>query len=247
MTKRRTYPRHGLHGEVVHTIGLQILRGELQPGDPLPSEEELSADQSVSRTVMREAVKVLAAKGLVQARPKTGTRVRPRTEWNVVDPDVLAWRVEAGPDGDLYELVTEVRVGIEPQAARLCASRATAEEIDGITEAYGAMASGVDDASAYLAADLQFHDRILAACHNELLGHLGGVLRTVVRTTFEHTTASPTSRRRALPLHRAIVDGIASRDPDAAERAARTLIADTAADLRRLARRQRRDGVRVKT
>src|SRR2546430_14427459 len=157
MTKRRTYPRRGLHGEVVHAIGLRILRGELQPGDPLPTEEELKAD-GFSRTVLREAVRVLAAKGLVHAQPKTGTRVRPRSEWNIVDPDVLAWRVEAGPDSELYEQVTEVRVGIEPQAARLAAGRATADEIAGIAEAYNGMAAGVKDASAYLAADLVFHD-----------------------------------------------------------------------------------------
>src|SRR6478736_587945 len=119
MTKRRTYPRRGIHGEVVHTIGLAILRGELQPGDPLPTEEELNADRGYSRTVLREAVRVLAAKGLVHAQPKTGTRVRPRSEWNIADPDVLAWRVEAGADSELYQQVTEVRIGIEPQAARL--------------------------------------------------------------------------------------------------------------------------------
>jgi GntR family galactonate operon transcriptional repressor len=223
----------------VHTIGLAILRGELQPGDPLPAEEELTADHAVSRTALREAVRVLAAKGLVQARPKTGTRVRPRSDWNVVDPDVLAWRVEAGPDGELYSEVTEVRVGIEPQAARLAAARASDEEIAGIREAYDAMEAGVKDQAAYLAADLLFHERILAACHNELLGHLGSVLRTVFRTTFEYTTMSPTSRRRALPLHHAIVDGIARRDGDAAESAMRTLIADTAADIERSAKRRR--------
>ena len=127
MTKRRTYPRRGIHGEVVHTIGLRILRGELQPGDPLPTEEELNADRGYSRTVLREAVRVLAAKGLVHAQPKTGTRVRPRSEWNIADPDVLAWRVEAGADSELYQQVTEVRIGIEPQAARLSAERATDE------------------------------------------------------------------------------------------------------------------------
>jgi len=241
MTKRGTYPRRGLHGEVVHTIGLQILRGELQPGDALPAEEDLSVDHSVSRTVLREAVRVLAAKGLVQARPKTGTRVRPRAEWNVLDPDVLAWRVEAGPDGMLYEQVTEVRFGIEPQAARLAALRATDEEIVGIREAYDAMELGVKDQAAYLAGDLLFHDRILNASHNELLGHLGSVLRAVFRTMFEYTTTSPTSRRRALPLHRAILDGIAARDDVAAEQAMRSLIGDTAADIRRSARR-RSDG-----
>jgi GntR family galactonate operon transcriptional repressor len=239
MTKRRTYPRRGLHGEVVHTIGLRILRGELQPGDPLPTEEELNADHGLSRTVLREAVRVLAAKGLVHAQPKTGTRVRPRSEWNIVDPDVLAWRVEAGPDSELYEQVTEVRVGIEPHAARLSAERATDEEIEAIREAYEAMDAGVKDQAAYLAADLLFHERILAACHNELLGHLGSMLRAVFRTTFEYTTSSSTSRRRALPLHGAILDGIAAGDGDAAEAAMRTLIGDTAADIRRSAKKRR--------
>jgi len=233
MTKRATYPRRGLHGEVVHTIGLQILRGELEPGDPLPAEEALSVDQSVSRTVLREAIRVLAAKGLVQARPKTGTRVRPRAEWNVLDPDVLAWRVEAGPDGALYEQVTEVRFGIEPQAARLSATRATDEEIAGIREAFETMESGVKNQAVYLAGDLLFHEQILTASHNELLGHLGTVLRAVFRTMFEYTTTSQTSRRRAIPLHGAIIDRIAARDPDAAEQAMRTLIGDTAADIRR--------------
>jgi len=214
------------------------LRGELQPGDALPVEEELNVDHSVSRTVLREAIRVLAAKGLVQARPKTGTRVRPRAEWNILDPDVLAWRVEAGPDGAFYEQVTEVRFGIEPQAARLSALRATEDEIAGIREAYEAMEAGVDDQAAYLAGDLLFHDRILNASHNELLGHLGSVLRAVFRTMFEYTTTSPTSRRRALPLHRAILDGIAARDDDAAEQAMRTLIGDTAADIRRSKRRR---------
>lgn len=231
--KERTYSRRGLHGKLVHDIGLRILRGELRPGDLLVMDDETTADLNVSRTVVREAIKVLAAKGLVQARPKTGTRVRPRAEWNILDPDVLAWRVEAGPDGMLYEQVTEVRFAIEPQAARLSALRATDEEIAAIREAYEAMADGVKDQAAYLAGDLLFHDRILNASHNELLGHLGSVLRAVFRTMFEYTTTAQTSRRRALPLHRAILDGIAARDGDAAELAMRTLIGDTAADIRR--------------
>jgi DNA-binding FadR family transcriptional regulator len=228
-----TYPRRGLHGEVVHLIGLRIVSGELAPGQALPPEDELTSDIAVSRTVLREAVRVLAAKGLVEARPKTGTRVRPRTAWNILDPDVLNWRIEAGNDRTLYEEMTEVRLAIEPLAARLGATRATDEEIAAIRDAYASMEAGVRDQTAYLAADLLFHERILSACHNELLGHLGGILRGVLRTTFAFTTTPQRSRRRALPLHRAIVDGIAARDGDAAEAAARTLIADTAADLRR--------------
>jgi DNA-binding FadR family transcriptional regulator len=242
--KSLTYPRRGLHGEVVHTIGLRIVGGTLEPGDPLPPEDELIADLAVSRTVLREAVRVLAAKGLVEARPKTGTRVRPRAEWNILDPDVLSWRVEATDDGTLYEETTEVRLAIEPLAARLAATRATDEEVAGIAEAYAGMESGVKDQVAYLAADLRFHDRILASSHNELLGHLGVVLRAVLRTTFELTTTPPRSRRRALPLHKAILDNIAARDEGGAEIAARALIADTAADIKRIARREGRSKAR---
>jgi GntR family transcriptional regulator, galactonate operon transcriptional repressor len=190
---------------------------------------------------LREAVRVLAAKGLVQARPKTGTRVRERSDWNVLDPDVLSWRAESSHDQKLYEETTEVRLAIEPLAARLAATRATDEEVTSIMDAFAAMESGVDDQAAYLAADLEFHGRILASCHNELLEHLGRVLRAVLRATFSLTTTPSRSRRRALPLHRAILDGIVAGDEDAAEFAARTLIADTAADIRRLARR---DGTR---
>ena len=236
VTKPHFYPRRGLHGEVVHTIGLQIVSGELQPGDPLPPEDDLSSNLSVSRTVLREAVRVLAAKGLVQARPKTGTRVRERSDWNILDPDVLSWRTEASHDPKLYEETTEVRLAIEPLAARLAATRATDEEVAAIAAAYAAMESGVDDQAAYLTADLEFHGRILSSCENELLEHLGRVLRAVLRATFMLTTTPGRSRRRALPLHRAILDGILAGDEDAAEIAAKTLIADTAADIRRLAR-----------
>jgi DNA-binding FadR family transcriptional regulator len=237
VTGPSTYPRRGLHGEVVHTIGLQIVGGDLQPGDLLPPEDDLTSDLAVSRTVLREAVRVLAAKGLIEARPKTGTRVRARREWNILDPDVLSWRAESSRDRKLYEETTEVRLAIEPLAARLAATRATDEEVAGIAEAFAAMEAGVRDQSAYLAADLRFHDRILVSCHNELLGHLGGILRAVLRATFQLTTTPQRSRSRALPLHRAILDGIAAGDEDAAETAARTLIADTAADIRRLAKR----------
>src|SRR4051812_45996852 len=109
MTKAQTYPRRGLHGAVVHDIGVRILRGDLRPGDVLPAEEELGGELGVSRTVLREAIKVLAAKRLVESRPKTGTRVLPRGEWNLIDPDVLAWRLEADPDEQFFADVNELR------------------------------------------------------------------------------------------------------------------------------------------
>src|SRR5437762_9890658 len=129
MRKARTYPRRGLHGAVVHDIGLRIVRGELEADDPLPTEDELSGELSVSRTVLREATKVLAAKRLVESRPKTGTRVRPRKDWNLLDPDVLAWQVEAGADAEFLAQALEVRRMIEPAAARLAAERATPAQV----------------------------------------------------------------------------------------------------------------------
>src|ERR671937_464809 len=125
MTKVQTYPRRGLHGAVVHEVGVRIIRGDLPSGQPLPNEEELGEELAVSRTVLREAIKVLAAKRLVESRPKTGTRVLPRREWNLLDPDVLAWQVEAGADAEFLAEALELRGMSGPAAARRAAERAT--------------------------------------------------------------------------------------------------------------------------
>jgi DNA-binding FadR family transcriptional regulator len=108
------YPRGGLHGQIVHAIGRQIMTGEIRPGEVLPQHAGLPA----SRTVQREVIKVLAAKGLVESRPKTGTRVRPRQAWNLLDPDVLAWQQEdAATAVSFLKNITEVRLVVEPAAA----------------------------------------------------------------------------------------------------------------------------------
>ncbi len=225
--KARLYPRRGLHGELVHRIGLQILRGELQPGDPLPPEEQLVAGLPISRTVLRESVKVLAAKGLVEARPKTGTRVRPRSDWNLLDPDVLAWRFEASPDSAFFANVVELRRIVEPQAARLAAARASDEEVAELRAVFRQMEAAIDDPDAYLEPDLRFHELILEACHNELLAHMASTMRAVFRLLFV-ATRTPESIRGATALHGAIVSAVEARDPDAAEAAMRELIEDTA-------------------
>jgi DNA-binding FadR family transcriptional regulator len=227
MMKTITYPRRGLHGSVVHEIGVRILRGDLSPGDPMPTEDELG-EPGVSRTVLREAVKVLAAKRLVESRPKTGTRVLPRSEWNLLDPDVLAWRLEAKPDEQFFADVIELRRIVEPQAAALAANRVTDEELDELERTLGLMEQMVDDQDGYVAPDLRFHTIILAACHNELLEQMATMLRAVFRALFIRTAAT---RLQSLPLHAAIVDALRAHDPEAAERATLALIDDTAASL----------------
>src|SRR5438105_3637408 len=181
MTKARTYPRRGLHGAVVHEIGVRILRGELRPGDAVQMDDDLSDEPSVSRTVLREAIKVLAAKRLVESRPKTGTRVRPRRDWNLLDPDVLAWQIEAGPDPRFLGEALELRRLIEPQAARLAAERATDEQITALAEAHAALEAAGESLDAFMEPDLRFHTLLFEAGHNELLEHMGGILSAVLR------------------------------------------------------------------
>ncbi len=118
----RQYPQRNLHGRIVHTLGRRILRGEISPGDAL----EAGSVMAASRTALREAIRVLAAKGLVEARPKIGTRVTPRESWNLLDPDVMAWQHGAAPSQAFLRKITEVRGVIEPQAAAFAAERADA-------------------------------------------------------------------------------------------------------------------------
>src|SRR5919198_654581 len=236
MTKRRTYPRRGLHGAVVHDIGVRILRGELEPGAMLP-DNGFAEEAAVSRTVVREAVKVLAAKGLVESRPKTGTRVRPRRDWNLLDPDVLAWQIEAGPDSAFLGQALELRRMIEPSAARLAAERATEEQIAALYEAYEEMAAAGDDLDAFMEPDLRFHSLLLEACGNELLEHMGEILTAVLRTIFAYSSSSSRSYPRAARRHRAIVKAIEARDPDDAEGAVLRLIDETKSDLASALRR----------
>ncbi len=134
--------RRNLSERVVHQIGLSIMRNDFKPGDALASEPELSLQFNVSRPVMREALKMLSAKGLIESRPKTGTRVRPRGEWNFLDLEVIGWQYEIGPDRAFLEALCEVRLMFEPMAARLAAARATDDEIKAIEECYRRMEAG---------------------------------------------------------------------------------------------------------
>src|SRR5690242_9075688 len=219
------YPRRNLHGQIVHTIGKQILRGDLRPGDPIPMPHDLPA----SRTAVREAIKVLAAKGLVEARPKTGTRVRSRDAWNLLDPDVLAWRQDGVPPVRFVRSVTELRGIIEPGAAGLAASRASSTDLATIERAYHDMEAAVPvdramDVHAFVDADTRFHTAILQAAGNDILEQLAHVVSIALRASFEVTTRIPGSARSTLPRHRAVLEGIKNRSPKNAATAMRTLI-----------------------
>lgn len=226
-----SHPPRTLHAQVVQRLGSRIVQNEAAPGRVLPDEEALGAEFGVSRTVLREAIKVLAAKGLVETRPKTGTRVRPQVEWNLLDPDILRWRYEAGPDEPFLRDLTEVRHIVEPPAAALAALRATRDEIGAIEAWYHAMEAGLDDIAAFIDADMGFHEAILAACHNDLLQQMGRAGGLSLRFSRTLTVTVPGGPAESMPMHHAIFDAIRDRDPAAAEERMRALLRRTAADI----------------
>jgi DNA-binding FadR family transcriptional regulator len=174
----------GLQGRVINAIGSQIVGGRFAPGDVLPTEAELTAEHHVSRTPVREAMRVLAAKGMVEFRRKLGTRVRPREQWNVFDPDILRWHHEQGlGDGLLIDLV-ETRQLLEPAAARLAAARATMDDLGRMERALHAMADRDRGPEGYATADVEFHLTVYAASHNLLLRQFGTVVADLLHLTF---------------------------------------------------------------
>src|ERR1044072_908467 len=139
-------PRERLHDKLTREIALGIMRGHIGKSESaLSTEGDLCRHFDVSRTILREAVKGLAAKGLIEVRPKTGIRVRPRSEWNLVDPDLLGWLCGAGVDDHLIRDLCEVRAIVEPAAAELAASRASAEEIETLLHWFHLIEANTDD------------------------------------------------------------------------------------------------------
>lgn len=225
--------RQTLPEQVAREIGIRIMREDFKPGDVLAKESELSLQLNVSRPALREALKMLGAKGLIESRPKIGTRVRQRAEWSLLDPDVIAWQSEAGPDRQFLLDICEVRLLFEPMTAGLAATRATEEEIARIVHHYQAMQETVDSIEGYIGADLQFHTAICLAAHNEFLSRIITTLDTPLRASRLITSRLPGANQNAMPLHRAVSDSISKRDVAAAEEAMRRLVLLTTEDVRR--------------
>jgi GntR family galactonate operon transcriptional repressor len=234
------YPDRSLHDRVVHSIGRRILGGDLPPGALLPAQPELGA----SRTVLREAIKVLGAKGLVESRPKTGTRVRPREAWNLLDADVLAWQQDGGGSPSLLRALTEVRRFIEPAAAELAAMRADARDMAALARALEDMGRTAQDAQGdfepFVQADMRFHLAILHACRNELLEQMSRIVYSALLVSFRATSRLPGRARGSLPKHRAIFDAIRARNPRGAAAAMRRLVQATAREVEGMGGRKRK-------
>ena len=228
------YPRSGVHGRIVHTIGRRIVSGDIRPGDQLPN----AATVRASRGVVREAIKVLAAKGLVVSRPRTGTRVRPPESWNLLDPDVLAWQQEGLPRGAFVEKLTEVRLLIEPGAAALAALRAGSGQVAALQGALRDMRDALDrtppDHEAYNDADIRFHRAVVQACDNDVLEQMGIMVSRALLIAFDAAVRVPGLARSSLPRHQAIVDAIRRRQPNLARAAMERLVRNTGRAIKRL-------------
>lgn len=213
-----------IHGTIARDLGILIVTGRYQPGEILDGEIAAADRLNVSRTAYREALRMLAAKGLVESRPKTGTRVSERAAWHLLDPDVLSWIFEFEPEDDLLASLFELRKIVEPEAAALAASRRTPEQVAIMAEALEGMAEHTLATEAGRLADQNFHAALLNASGNPFLVTLtSGVGAAVAWTTVFKQRKGPLSRD-PVPDHRLVYDAVAAGDPVAAHKAMSDLV-----------------------
>ncbi len=222
--------RRNLHAQAVDHLGSRIVRGDFKPGETLPNEAELSGELNASRSVVREAVKSLGAKGLLESRTRIGTRVLPPERWNLLDVDVLGWRYASMPRTQFFRELSELRRMIEPQASALAAERATAADLALLAQAYRDMEAATHDSDEAIDADVRFHRGILAAGHNDLLVQMGALISAGLLVSFR---ISSRSFDVVLPQHGRVLDAIRARDPRAARAAMEQLLGDTGDFLER--------------
>lgn len=213
-----------LHGSIARDLGILIVSGRYKPGELLNGEIAASDRLQVSRGAYREAVRILAAKGLVESRPKVGTRVSQPDRWHLLDPDVLSWIFEFEPDEGLLKDLFELRKIVEPGAAALAAARRTDKELDAMARALDGMAKHTLAVEAGRLADQEFHSALLRASGNAFIVSLtSGVAAAISWTTVFKQRDNPLSRD-PLPDHRSVYDAVKAADPEAAHAAMANLV-----------------------
>ena len=227
---RQPPQRRSMHARIVRDLGMRIVTGVLKPGDRLPAEATLLAEFEVSRPVLREAVRVLGAKGLVLSRQRAGAIVRPRNEWHLLDPDVLYWLIQGLPQGEFVETLLTVRRIFEPAAAAVAARVASDEALHGIASAYADM-EAARTPDELLEPDLAFHRRIAEATNNDLLAYIGNMLSLALRESIKLSSQHPNTHELSLPRHKAILTALLARDPLAAHQASLVQLKETRDDL----------------
>jgi DNA-binding FadR family transcriptional regulator len=231
IASRPAHVRVNLHIEVASRIGSLIAQEKLLPGSTLPNETLLGAEFGVSRTALREAIKVLASKGLVDVRRKTGTRVNSHANWNMLDPEVLSWIFSGeGVSARLFDLI-QVRMLIEPPASRMAANKANIEDLKDIRTNLERMEASTGNLRSSVEADLAFHMAILEGTHNAFMRPFGALIEATLRGSFRLTSSDADLYRLTLPLHRRILEALEEHDGDKAERAMKILLTQTQHDI----------------
>ncbi len=224
------------HHQIVDAIGSSIVAGQYAEGVQLPTEGQLSENYGASRLIIREAMKSLAAKGLVSIRPRTGTHVLPKAQWNLFDPAVLAWHGEVKTDAKLLADLMELRQAIEPLAAKLAAQRAEPQDISNIRAAFTAM-ERANDKKSYIESDLLFHGAVIKSCGNQFMLQLEIALSAVWRTSFQASSDEWGPDAQALALHRSLLTAIEEKKPASAEEAVIALIGRATSRINAAARK----------
>jgi len=221
-----------IHKQVAERIGRSVVRGDVSPGEVLPSEVKLCEMMSVSRTAVREALRILHGKGLIEPRAKSGTRVRNPQEWNQFDPDILRWQFDSAELTSYLVKLFRLRTAVEPMAAEYAAMAATPEDLAKIRAAADAM-SVAESNEAWVTADIDLHRSIHIATRNEFFWPIAQIFETALRRSF--ALAAPGDHRpRAIIEHRAVMEAICAREPKRAHRTMTDLIAHAADDLKRM-------------
>lgn len=226
-------PRPRVHADVTNALGARIVQGKIASGATLPNEAALVDEFGVSRSAIRESLRVLSAKGLIAARARIGTIVQDPANWNLLDTDVLLWATMDPPNTPPYLLAAliEARQVIEPAAAALAAARAKAIDLARIEAALDQMATQGLNRDAFIEADLAFHEAVVRASGNVIFTQFIAAMRQALLESFRRTGHDKKSRADGYLLHKPVYDAIRAQNPDDARRAAQALLTDTALKL----------------
>jgi DNA-binding FadR family transcriptional regulator len=219
-----------IHMQLAERIGLSIVRGDIQPGDTLPSEVDLCDMMKVGRSAVRDALRVLVGKGLIAALPKSGTKVRNSEHWNHLDPDVLRWQFEITGLDDYLRKLFQLRFAVEPAASAVAARTATAEDVEAIGVALSGMANAATN-EAYAQADIEFHKAIYRATHNEFFWPIAHMCEFVLQESFR-ICAPGDHRDRSVADHGELLRTIKDHEPENAQAATLQLLRNTTNDLK---------------
>ena len=225
-SKRPARPKSlRLHGTVARDLGIRIVTGALQPGELLDGEIAASEQFKVSRTAYREAIRILAAKGLVHSRPKIGTQVAARNDWHLLDPDVLGWMFAVEePEPALIESLFELRRIVEPDAARLAAMRRTPEQLERMRVGLAGVAEHTFATEEGRACDHEFHAALLEASHNDFVISLAHGVATAIQLTTAFKQDRLPAALDALPGHLDVFHAIEAQDTQRAHDAMARLV-----------------------